>query len=76
VDRSESETDQIGVEHALYAIIIFLFCALKSVKGTFDMEYDQRMIMKYRLNEEGDARNIADNLQAQFGEHAYKFRMI
>jgi hypothetical protein len=36
------------------------------------MEYDQRMIVKFLLNEGADARDIADRLQAQFGEHGYK----
>jgi hypothetical protein len=28
------------------------------------------------LNEKADAREIADRLQKQFGEHAYKFRTV
>jgi hypothetical protein len=36
------------------------------------MEYDQRIIIKFVLNERFDARDIADRLQAQFDEHAYK----
>jgi hypothetical protein len=62
--------DQIDFEYAIYAIIIFSFCTLKSVKGMFRMEYDQRVIIKFLLNEETDARDIADRMQAQFGEHA------
>jgi hypothetical protein len=49
------------------ATIIFPFCALKSVKGRFRMEYDQRVIIKILLNERADARDITDRLQAQFG---------
>jgi hypothetical protein len=40
------------------------------------MEYDQRVIIKFLLNERPDAGDIADRLQAQFDEHAYKLRMI
>jgi hypothetical protein len=40
------------------------------------MEYDQRVIIKFLLNEGADARDIADRLQAQFDEHAYKLRMV
>jgi hypothetical protein len=40
------------------------------------MEYYQRVIIKFLLNEKADARDIADRLQALFGEHAYKLRMI
>jgi hypothetical protein len=40
------------------------------------MDYDQRMIIKFLLNERVDARNIADRLQAQFSKHAYKLRTI
>jgi hypothetical protein len=55
--------DQINSEHAIYAIIIFPFCALKFVKATFRIEYDQRVIIKFLLNEGADARDIADILQ-------------
>jgi hypothetical protein len=51
------------------------------------MEYDQKVIIKFLLNERADARDIADRrqadcrqtagrLQAQFGEHVYKFRTV
>jgi hypothetical protein len=87
VALSESQINQIGFEYTIYAIIISPFCTLKSVKDTFRMEYDQRMIIKFLLNEGADARDIADRLQtdcrqimdrlqAQFGEHAYQFRMV
>jgi hypothetical protein len=56
--------------------MIFLFCPLKSVTGMFLMEYDQRVIIKFLLNERADARDITDRLQAQFGERAYEFRMV
>jgi hypothetical protein len=38
------------------------------------MEYDQRVIIKFLLNERIDARDIADRLQAQFGEYSDKLR--
>jgi hypothetical protein len=40
------------------------------------MEYDQRVIIRFLLNEGPDAYDIADKLQAQFGEHIYALRMI
>jgi hypothetical protein len=40
------------------------------------MEYDQSVIIEFLLNEESDALDITDGLQAQFGEHTYKFRMV
>jgi hypothetical protein len=40
------------------------------------MEYDQKMITKFLLKEGADARNIAERLQAQFGENAYKLRTV
>jgi hypothetical protein len=76
VDPSESSIDQIDFEHAIHAIIIFLFYALKSVKGSFRIEHDQRVIIKFLLNEKADGRGIADKLQTQFDEHAYKFRTV
>jgi hypothetical protein len=51
--------------------MIFPVWTLKSVKNTFGMEYDQRMIIKFVWNEGTDACDIADRLQAQFDEHAY-----
>jgi hypothetical protein len=44
----------------IYAIIIIPCCTLKSVKDTFRIEYDQRVIVKFLLNEAADARYIAD----------------
>jgi hypothetical protein len=49
---------------------------LKSVKDLFMMEYDQRMIIQFLWNEGIDANQITARLQAQFGEHAYKFRTV
>jgi hypothetical protein len=40
------------------------------------MECDQRVIIKFLLNEEADASDIADRLHAQFDEHAYKLRTV
>jgi hypothetical protein len=57
-------------------MIIFLFYTLKYVQGTVRMERIQRVIIKFLLNKQADARVIAGRLQAQFGEHAYKPRMV
>jgi hypothetical protein len=48
----------------LTIIIIFSFYALKSVQDIFRMKYDQRVIIKFLLNERADDRDIADRLQA------------
>jgi hypothetical protein len=40
------------------------------------MQYDQRMIITFRLNEGADARDIAERRPAQFDEHTYKLRMV
>jgi hypothetical protein len=56
--------NQIDFEHAIYVIIIFLFYTLKSVEDTFRMDYDQRVIIKFLLNEKIDTRDITDRLQA------------
>jgi hypothetical protein len=40
------------------------------------MEYDQRVIIRFLLNEGVDIRDIVDRLQAQFGKHAYKLQTI
>jgi hypothetical protein len=40
------------------------------------MEYDQRVIIKFLLNEKANARDIVDRLQIQFGEHVYKLQMV
>jgi hypothetical protein len=42
---------------------------LKIYQDTFRMEYDQRIIVKFLSNEEANARNTADRLQAQFDEY-------
>jgi hypothetical protein len=56
--------------------MIFPVWTLKSVKSTLATEYDQIRIIKFLWNEEADARDIADTLQAQFAEHAYHLRTI
>jgi hypothetical protein len=56
--------------------MIFPVWTLKSVKNTFGMEYDQRVIIKFAWNERTDACDIADRLQAQFDEHASQLRAI
>jgi hypothetical protein len=56
--------------------MIFPVWTLKSVKNTFGMEYDQRVIINFFWNERIDARHIADRLYAQFGEHIYQLRTI
>jgi hypothetical protein len=40
------------------------------------MEYNQRAIISFRLNKETDARDIADRVEIQFGEHTYALRAI
>jgi hypothetical protein len=55
-------------------MIIFSFCILKPVQGTFRIEYDQRVIIKLLLTEEADARDIVDRRQSELSEHAYKLR--
>jgi hypothetical protein len=74
VHPSESEIDQIDFEYAIDNIIIFLFCTLQSVNGTFRVEYDERVIIRFLWNEGIDAHDIIHRLQGQFGEHAYVFR--
>jgi hypothetical protein len=56
--------------------MIFPIWTLKSVKNTFGMECDQRVIIKFLRNERANARNIANRLQAQFGKHTYQLRTI
>jgi hypothetical protein len=63
-------------QDATDAIISFPFCTLKSVKDTFRMDHDQRVIIKFLFNEKADARDIADRLQAQFDEHAHTIRTV
>jgi hypothetical protein len=46
--------------------MIFPVWTLKSIKNTFGMEYDERMIIKFLWNEGADARDIADRLQTNF----------
>jgi hypothetical protein len=40
------------------------------------MEYDERMIIKFLLNEKVDMCDIENRLQAYFDEHVYKLRTI
>jgi hypothetical protein len=54
----------------------FSFCILKSIKGTFRMKYDQRVIIRFLWKEGIDAHEIIHRLQEQFGEHAYKLRTV
>jgi hypothetical protein len=63
VDPSESYIDQIGFDCAALSKMIVSVWTLKSVKITFVMEHDQRMIIKLLENEGADARNIGDRLQ-------------
>jgi hypothetical protein len=55
---------------------IFPVWTLKSVNHSFEMGYDQRVIIKFLWNEGADARQIADILQAQFTEHSYQLRTV
>jgi hypothetical protein len=66
----------MGFEYMTDGVIIFLFCTLKSVQGTFQMEYDQRVIIKFLWNEQIDAHEITHRLEAQFGEHVYALRTV
>jgi hypothetical protein len=40
------------------------------------MDCDQRMIIKFLLNKRANARDIADRVQAQSAEHAYKLQTV
>jgi hypothetical protein len=40
------------------------------------MEYDQRMIIKFRLNERINAHEITRRFQAEFDEQDYAFRTV
>jgi hypothetical protein len=73
---SENYIDQIGFEYTTDAVIILPFCTLKSVRSTFRIKYDQRVIIKFLLKEKVDVHDIADRLQAQFCEHAYQLRAV
>jgi hypothetical protein len=68
MDSSESQINQIDFEYATDGLIIFSSCTLKSVKGTFRMESDQRVIVRFLLNEGIDAHKITHGFQAQFPE--------
>jgi hypothetical protein len=50
--------------------------SVKSVEDTLRMEYDQRVIIKFFLNEGGDARAPADRLQIRLDEHVYELRTV
>jgi hypothetical protein len=76
MDRWESEINQIDFDYATVNVIIFPFCALESVKGTFRMEYDQRTIVRFLLNEAVDAHEITRRLQARFSEHVDILRTL
>jgi hypothetical protein len=49
---------------------------LKCVDGAFEMEYDQRVIIKFLWNERADTSQIAARLPEQFVEHAYQLRTV
>jgi hypothetical protein len=44
---------------------------LKDVKVYIPMEYDQRVIIKFLVNERCDANQIVERLEAQFHEDVY-----
>jgi hypothetical protein len=48
---------------------MFPVWTLKSVKSTFGMEYDQRVIIRFLWNEGSDARDIAERLQTDFSHN-------
>jgi hypothetical protein len=50
--------------------MIFPVWTLKCVKNTFEMEYDQRVIIKFLWNEGADACNIADRMQTECRQNA------
>jgi hypothetical protein len=56
--------------------MIFPSWTLKSLKNTFGMVYDQRVIIKFLYNEGADGRDIATTLQANSAEHAYQLRTV
>jgi hypothetical protein len=76
MDPSESWIDQISFEYAIDGVIIFTFCTLKPVEGTFRMEYDQRVIIRFLWNDGVDAHEIIHRRQAQFAEHTCQIRTV
>jgi hypothetical protein len=53
-----------------------LDCSLKDVPLAILMEYEQRLIIKFRFNKGADARQIAEKLRAQLHEDAYSLRTV
>jgi hypothetical protein len=76
VDPSETEIDQVGFECATDGLIIFPFYTLNFFKGTFRIEHDQRVIIRFLWNERINTHEITRRLQAQFGEHGYAIRTV
>jgi hypothetical protein len=76
VDLSESSINQVDFEYAIYSRIIFSFRPFNAVQGMFRMEDDQRMIIKFFLNERPDVRDIVEKLQPESGEHDCKLRTV
>jgi hypothetical protein len=56
--------------------IIFPVWTLQSVKSTFGMHHDQRVMIKFLENEGGDACKIAVRLQQQFAEYDYQLQTV
>jgi hypothetical protein len=52
--------------------MIFPVWTFKSVKSTFGMDLDQRVIINNFWNERADARQIAARPQEKFAEHGYQ----
>jgi hypothetical protein len=71
VELSKSEINLIGIDSVDFSKVIFPLRPLKFLKGSFVMEYDQRVIIKFLWNERADARKTAARLQEQFAKHAY-----
>jgi hypothetical protein len=67
---------QIGFDFVAFKKIVFPVWTLISVKSTFGMEHDQRMIIKFLWNEGADASQIAARFQAWFSEHSYQLRTV
>jgi hypothetical protein len=55
---------------------ILLDCMLKDVTLAILMEYEQRVIIKFRFNEGANARQITERLRARFYEDAYALRTV
>jgi hypothetical protein len=76
IGPSESYISQISFEGATDGAIIFLFCIRQSVQGTFRIDRDQRVIIRFFLKEGSDAHRIIYRMQARFAKHFYQFETV